>query len=571
MNSQFTTQTRQSILLGELLAQGGEGSVWSVVGRPEVAKIYHPTMVRNDQEAKLSIMVANPPSDAMRSKYHHVSIAWPTALLYQDSKFNGFLMPQLGESFKILEVYNPRLRKARYPGFNWKYLVHTAFNLSIAMNAIHARGYVIGDINESNIMVTRQALVSLIDTDSFQVQDHAGRIFRCPVGREEFTPPELQGVQFNSVNRLPEHDYFGLAVMIFLLLMEGNHPFAGILKKPNPGTDPNNVYCLKQGSFPYANNSLSIPRPTAPPLKLLPPEIQQLMVKCFVEGYATPKARPPTAEWVQALEKTESCLVQCHNDPDHWYSDHLHHCPWCPADSTRLQKPLPPIRAAGTGLNVSAPSSRGAPQAYPTSQPARSPMPTNPPGSTISQVGLKPFGYRSGSTPRSTMKRWGQKAGFSLLGGMLSGVGLSYLFELMFHYPATTSWVLAIVSGVITFSALVLFTRLVYNQLLKPDHPFKNEIGLLLSLLSFLSAFAIGYLMQQLAGSFLVTYQLRFDWLLLESCLLGLGSGAALGTYRFYSRPRQKWQVVFWPALIVLLTLLIVGLVSSQLNPFQPV
>ena len=229
MNTTYTTPSHQTVLLGELLAQGGEGSVWSVVGRPEVAKIYHPAITANPnekklQEAKLATMVANPPRDEMRIRSNHVSITWPTALLYQDSKFSGFLMPRLGESLKVLEVYNPKLRKARYPGFNWKYLVHTALNLSIAVEAIHAKNYVIGDINESNIMVNRQALISLIDTDSFQVIDPAWVIYRCPVGREEFTPPELQGVEFNQINRVPEHDYFGLAVMIFLVITSSGVP-----------------------------------------------------------------------------------------------------------------------------------------------------------------------------------------------------------------------------------------------------------------------------------------------------------------------------------------------------------
>jgi len=178
-------------MLGSLLAQGGEGSVWSVVGRPEVAKIYHPTQDNANHEAKIALMVANPPRDEMRARSNHVSIAWPTSLLYQDGKFTGFLMPRLGESLKIIEVYNPKLRKTKYAGFNWKYLLHMALNLAIAVDAIHSKGYVIGDINEGNILVNPQALISLIDTDSFQVKDPAGLFYRCPVGREEFTPPEL--------------------------------------------------------------------------------------------------------------------------------------------------------------------------------------------------------------------------------------------------------------------------------------------------------------------------------------------------------------------------------------------
>ena len=244
----------QSILLAEKLGEGGEGSVWSIVGRPEVAKIYTGQAATPEREQKLMLMLANPPHDDMLARLGHVSIAWPTALVYQSGSFVGFLMPRLSDSFKILDIYNPKLRRAKWPGFNWKYLVHTALNLSIAVHALHDRNYIIGDINEGNILVNGQALVSLIDTDSFQVEDSAGQVYRCPVGKDEFTPPELHGIQFNQVNRLPQHDYFGLAVLIFLLLMEGNHPYSGVMQVDNPSPDPDNIYCLKSGKFPYARN-----------------------------------------------------------------------------------------------------------------------------------------------------------------------------------------------------------------------------------------------------------------------------------------------------------------------------
>src|SRR5436305_1951244 len=97
------------------------------------------------------------------------------------------------------------------------------------MDALHSRDYVVGDVNESNILVADTALITVVDTDSFQVRDPDGKtVFHCPVAKPEFTPPELQGRQLHDVDRVPAHDRFGLAVLIFQLLMEGTHPFAGI-------------------------------------------------------------------------------------------------------------------------------------------------------------------------------------------------------------------------------------------------------------------------------------------------------------------------------------------------------
>ena len=87
----------------------------------------------------------------------------------------------------------------------------------------------VGDLNESNVLVTENARISLIDIDSFQVRiPTAGNVvtYRSLVGKPEYTPPELQGVNFRSVDRSYEHDRFALGVLIFQLLMEGNHPFS---------------------------------------------------------------------------------------------------------------------------------------------------------------------------------------------------------------------------------------------------------------------------------------------------------------------------------------------------------
>jgi serine/threonine protein kinase len=575
MNTVYTTQSHQSIMLGGLIAQGGEGSVWSVVGRPEVAKIYHPTMGIGDQEAKLSIMLANPPKDEMRFKFNHISIAWPTAMLFQAAKFSGFLMPRLGESVKILDVYNPKLRKARYPGFNWKYLLHTAQNLSIAIDAVHTRGYVVGDINESNIMVNRQALISLIDTDSFQVLDQSNGVYRCPVGREEFTPPELQGVQFNLVNRLPEHDYFGLAVMIFLLLMEGNHPFAGILKNANPTQEPANIYCLKQGAFPYASNSLSAPRPTAPRFTILPPDIQKLFFKSFVEGYRSPAARPSPGEWVSALDKAESRLTQCHKDQNHWFSSHLRRCPWCPAVPTRLQAPLPAVKAISHSDNRSPMGSiprSGRPNSTSIANPAflTSPqIPTASIGSVTVQARLKRFVYRSLGSTYFPLKQWWRQTRLSLLIGTACGAPLSFSVLLMFWYPDATSIIAAFLAGIMLFSPVFFLGRLVYNHLLRLNNPFGKAIGIMVLFGGLFVAIMAGYFTQALSINILHAYQPQFGWLLVESCLLGLGGGAGYGTYRFFARPKKNWMALLWLAFIAIFTLLVVGLVGSQFLPFQ--
>jgi DNA-binding helix-hairpin-helix protein with protein kinase domain len=317
------SQAGENYQLEHNIASGGEARIWSVKGRPDLlAKIY----LKADpaRETKLQAMLAAPP----RSVQGHTAVAWPQALLYQGRQFVGFVMPHLQHYQPIFNIYHPVKRKQSFAGINAHFLHRTAHNLAIAVATVHARGHLIGDLNESNILVNRHALVTLVDSDSFQITDSNGVVYRCPVGKAEYTPPELQAVNFQTVNRLPAHDHFGLAVLIFQLLMAGFHPYAGILTGPTP-VERIDLHCLKQGWFPYVANRFVIPPPNAPAFDLLHPGLQQLFRRCFVNGQQQPERRPTAQEWQHALEKASQALTTCHRNPEHIYSNHRWRCPWC--------------------------------------------------------------------------------------------------------------------------------------------------------------------------------------------------------------------------------------------------
>lgn len=87
------------------------------------------------------------------------------------------------------------------------------------------------DVNESNVFVGRDARVTLIDCDSWQVVDSArGRTYRSHVAKPDFLAAELQGRSLALVDRQNCHDNFALAVLIFKLVNEGTHPFDGVFR-----------------------------------------------------------------------------------------------------------------------------------------------------------------------------------------------------------------------------------------------------------------------------------------------------------------------------------------------------
>ncbi|PSO94918.1 MAG: hypothetical protein BRC48_09740, partial [Cyanobacteria bacterium QS_9_48_30] len=174
----LTTSTGESIKLEKELSRGGEGAVWTTDRKGYVAKIYNsPTP---DRIEKLEVMVAHPPHDP---NANHTSFAWPQSLL-QDKygQVLGFLMPEIEGGRELTQIYNPQHRKTHNLKIDWRFLHVTALNVAAIIQAIHAEGYVLGDIKPQNILVNNRALPSIIDTDSFQVRHPStGNIHHCLV------------------------------------------------------------------------------------------------------------------------------------------------------------------------------------------------------------------------------------------------------------------------------------------------------------------------------------------------------------------------------------------------------
>jgi len=328
-NQEMVDTSGSVVRIGKLIGQGGEGAVYEVAATSNrVAKIYH-NAISPKRARKIEVM-ASLYSDGIARV-----AAWPTGLLTTKAsrKPVGLLMPKSVGGKDIHKLYSPKSRRSEFVRADLRFLVRVAANTARAFGAVHQLGCVIGDVNHGSVLVGQDATVQLIDCDSFQVRS-GGDVFGCEVGVETFTPPELQGLNLNGVVRTVNHDAFGLAVLTFLLLFMGRHPFAG--RFLGSGDMPI-AQAIKEGRFAYGAKraQLLMDRPPhTPDLQVIGSGVAQLFERAFDKGNST---RPSPNEWVAALSDLERNLKQCTNYQSHWHLRGVS-CPWCPMEaSTGIQ------------------------------------------------------------------------------------------------------------------------------------------------------------------------------------------------------------------------------------------
>jgi DNA-binding helix-hairpin-helix protein with protein kinase domain len=308
------------------LAIGGEGAVYEVVDDPSiVAKVYNSPQPRERCD-KLRLMAELASPDLLKFA------AWPTATLHtkSGSPVAGILMPKIVGYKEIHHLYSVAQRKKDYPEADWRFLTHAALNCAIAFERVHHHGHVVGDVNQKNVLVSNKTTVKFVDCDSFQVRAKNSTVYRCVVGVPEYTPPELQGKSFRDFDRDPNHDRFGLAVLIFHVLMMGRHPFSGVYL--DAGDMPIEK-AIQGGRFAYSPNVQATrmkPPPNTLPISILDANLVNLFERAFMPvGRGLSLNRPTATEWKEALQSFLKGLGACKVDPKHIFPRHSGTCPWC--------------------------------------------------------------------------------------------------------------------------------------------------------------------------------------------------------------------------------------------------
>lgn len=223
---------RVKMVLGGLMGIGGEGAIYHV-NKALVCKIYKTEKLTVSKMEKLRLMISKPISDP--------EICWPIDIVTNiKGEPVGYIMP-MAKGFILNRVSSQAFLQQYFPKWRRKDLVELVLTITSKIKYLHDRNAIIGDINTRNIMFVSPSEVYFVDTDSYQIEG-----FPCPVGTNEFTCKEIlnSGSRFPGFLRNWGHENFSIAMLFFVLLMNGRHPYS---YKGGEDTVSN----IKKSFFPY--------------------------------------------------------------------------------------------------------------------------------------------------------------------------------------------------------------------------------------------------------------------------------------------------------------------------------
>jgi DNA-binding helix-hairpin-helix protein with protein kinase domain len=264
---------------------GREGEVFVVSVRGWgkcVFKLFKEPSLQRSQ--KLRFLLEHPPAFVRAGGGH---LAWPIDLaLNAAGEVVGYVMP-FAPGTSLAEFYGHRSLRLR---------LRIALNTTRVVEALHASGYIVGDMHDDNILARPDGTVTFVDCDSFPVGE-----FPFSLGRPDFLAPELlAAADLSRVRRTLAHDGWSLATVVFLLVMQC-HPFRAVYA----GTDGVTLGLAEKvvgGHWPYARKAGPYaPPPDSPPFHALPRDIQALFRRAFELGHADPSQRPAASAWKSAL------------------------------------------------------------------------------------------------------------------------------------------------------------------------------------------------------------------------------------------------------------------------------
>ena len=277
---------------GDMLIEDIAGAIYSVKGNDQILiKIIKPEFRGNLSPILEGAM--NLDAEARLDAYWVFSK--PIARIFDsNSRCAGFILPKVDFELTLFElIWDPEKRKRVFPTCSQKSMIGIAYNFVHAVQYLHSKHIVIGDICSSDIVIAKGGSVCFIAPERFDIVDPKKvRKYTCDYKERGIDMPEM-------IRRAPEAegakgspcftertDDFWLAQTLFSMLTGGKSVFCGSF-----GQNRNNIMVSDAGVPVFEDAKV---------MAFASGEIRALFRAAFANA-ANVSVRPTAAVWERPL------------------------------------------------------------------------------------------------------------------------------------------------------------------------------------------------------------------------------------------------------------------------------
>lgn len=331
-------------VLGEKLAEGGQGLVLRIEGQPrlllKISRLKDPDPKALAWRCQLEKLRYLPIEDLQMADGSPLPLAMPKALLVGPRP--GYVMELMDGLVPLGELLETS-QQALFEGDGRGGFVRTGglkrrmallARLARMLAKLHGVGIAHGDLSPNNVFVSsshEHAQVWLIDCDNltYAVRNSSLQIHTPDYGAPELLRGEL-GISTYT-------DIWSFAVMAFQLLTLLHPLKSGFLADSDPEIEDRSL----RGELPWIDHPVDdsnraeagVPRDW-----VLTPTLQTLFERCFNAGLSDAAQRPLMAEWAEAFEAAHALLVRCEHEDcaSSFFWNKALNCPFCERPSTSV-------------------------------------------------------------------------------------------------------------------------------------------------------------------------------------------------------------------------------------------
>ncbi len=302
---------REPLVLGaqqQLGRAGAGGSVYEIPKAPDFCvKLFKPQDLANPTKRKhiLSGLEAmlEMPECARDSR-----LAWPLGRIYgKDGGVIGYMMRRIPNGFKPFKMVfgGPVSVKRKFPTIRRKELALAAKNFVDLLVFLESVGVRPADFNPDNFFLDFNdgCRVLAIDTDSFMFYERNGKVHASDMYFPDYAPPEiLRDPKFAKRERTVEQTRFSAAVLAFMLLMTGQHPYS-FVEALDGSTTGNPVENILAGKCPLGSGAGCKQAPEWYAMwSWLTSGLQAAFIATFRDGHSNPSARTTLEDLAHELD-----------------------------------------------------------------------------------------------------------------------------------------------------------------------------------------------------------------------------------------------------------------------------